>query len=564
MKKTPDLLEKPIICYYDGHDANITVYEIEKKKFTIIEFERLSGIKHHPTKYFAKRHNTKWLQHALDFLEKNHGIKNDYSLFFYKSYMYSRQTKMKRHFDRTASTTDTSIVNCLEHLPSIALHHDAHAYSAIAQSPSHFNNCCVLSWDNGGDDENNVFYEVKNSRIVSRSINSPWCARMYTIGGQYVSSIDASTEDIDVAGKLMGFSAYGEITERTEELIYQLKYHAGLDESHPWPYKRDWFRQRELRYREWIAKQYPYITLRHDTEDSIRLNEEDEKEFAYALQHFFDDCLIHFVTERLDTIRKNGNKLIITGGCALNVLSNERVKRLFPDIEIFVPPNPHDGGLTMGIIAKHLYENAFIDQHRFDVTYSGATLMDPEYLQTLKHRETSISEMSSLLKQGKIIGLVQGGSEVGPRALGNRSILCDPSYPDMKDILNKKVKFREWYRPFAPVCRLDDAEKFCYTTSYKYYNYMSFVVDILPEYEEQLSAVTHVDGTARLQTVARENNALLYDLLTEFDGVLLNTSFNVQGKPILNSIKDANHVLQNTGLDAFVVLQDDKLYIVEK
>lgn len=128
----------------------------------------------------------------------------------------------------------------------------------------------------------------------------------------------------------------------------------------------------------------------------------------------------------------------------------------------------------------------------------------------------------------------------------------------MKDILNAKVKHREWYRPFAPVVRLEDVNK--YFQWDKESRWMSFCPQVKEEWKEKLSAITHVDGTARVQTVTKEQNPWLYDLLTEFEketgvGVLLNTSFNVDGKPILSTVQDAFTILEKTQLDSLIIEQ---------
>ena len=181
-----------------------------------------------------------------------------------------------------------------------------------------------------------------------------------------------------------------------------------------------------------------------------------------------------------------------------------------------------------------------------------------------KYSATKVNkrDIAQLLKDGKILGLVYGDSEVGPRALGNRSIVCDPNIADMKDILNSKVKFREWYRPFAPFCKKEDAHKYFDSPNFENLEYMSYAprvkVDTLP-------SITHVDGTARLQTVTEESHKEFYELLTEFGkisdtNVLLNTSFNIRGYPILSSIKDALYALNNTQMD-YVVIDD---YLFEK
>ena len=180
-----------------------------------------------------------------------------------------------------------------------------------------------------------------------------------------------------------------------------------------------------------------------------------------------------------------------------------------------------------------------------------------EFIKEYDAKKITKKDIAKLIKDGKIIGLVYGDSEVGPRALGNRSIVCDPNIPDMKDILNSKVKFREWYRPFAPFCKKEDAHKYFDSPNFDNLEYMSYAprvkVDTLP-------SITHVDGTARLQTVTEESHSHFYELLTEFGklsdtNVLLNTSFNIRGYPILSTIEDALYALENTEMD-YVVIED--------
>ena len=204
-----------------------------------------------------------------------------------------------------------------------------------------------------------------------------------------------------------------------------------------------------------------------------------------------------------------------------------------------------------------------------DLTYSGIPIIDKNTLMMICENQYNVkpTDTNTILNDlilGKIIGVVKGNSEHGPRALGNRSIICDPSHPEMKDILNAKVKNREWYRPFAPVCRLEDVSKYFNFSGES--RWMSFCPEVRDEWKEKLTSITHVDGTARVQTVTKEQNEWLYDLLTEFEkltgvGVLLNTSFNVNGKPILSTYKDALHVFKNTQMDRLIL---ENYYIINK
>jgi carbamoyltransferase len=200
----------------------------------------------------------------------------------------------------------------------------------------------------------------------------------------------------------------------------------------------------------------------------------------------------------------------------------------------------------------------------YDSTYSGTGLLDIDTLPmkiqgvgfSMKSRKLNIENLAKDIESGKIVGVARGNAEHGPRALGNRSIICNPAIADMKDVLNAKVKHREWYRPFAPVVRLEDVNK--YFEWNKESRWMSFCPKVKEEWKSKLAAITHVDGTARVQTVTKEQNEFIYNLLTEFEkltgvGVLLNTSFNVDGKPILSTIQDAFTILEKTELDALVI-----------
>ena len=174
--------------------------------------------------------------------------------------------------------------------------------------------------------------------------------------------------------------------------------------------------------------------------------------------------------------------------------------------------------------------------------------------------KTTKSEIAKLIKDGNIIGMVFDDSEVGPRALGNRSIVCDPNIKQMKDILNSKVKFREWYRPFAPFCKKEDAHKYFQSRNFDNLEYMSYAPRVMTEYIDKLPSITHADNTARLQLVTEDSHSHFYELLTEFGkisdtNVLLNTSFNIRGYPVLSTISDALYCLEETEMD-YVVVED--------
>jgi hydroxymethyl cephem carbamoyltransferase len=220
---------------------------------------------------------------------------------------------------------------------------------------------------------------------------------------------------------------------------------------------------------------------------------------------------------------------------------------------VFVPPCPNDSGLAIGAAAEALRlctGDAYID---WDV-YGGLEFEpdvhpDPDAWLRRPVRDTDVADA---LADGRIFGWAQGRAEIGPRALGNRSLLADPSSPRTRDRLNE-IKQREGYRPIAPVCRVEDLGKY-FDSDFEdpYMLYFRMVTS------DRLGAVTHVDGTARCQTVSRESNRRLHELLSAVAdrtgvGVLCNTSLNFKGLGFINKTSDLVKYADATGLDDFVV-----------
>jgi carbamoyltransferase len=240
------------------------------------------------------------------------------------------------------------------------------------------------------------------------------------------------------------------------------------------------------------------------------------------------------------------NKTVIySGGCALNVDWNRRLLDLGYKVDI--QPHVYDGGLSIGCL-------------RYGLHILGIEMQIPEnfpYVQddTAPEQRPStnvINKVADLLAQGKIVAWYQGNGELGPRALGNRSILMNPTIKNGKDILNAKVKRREWFRPFGASIKEDKClEHF----DLNYNPYMLFTSNVL---NKDLHAVTHVDGTCRHQTVNSDQNEDFYSLLDSFETktglpVLLNTSLNLGGKPIASNPQEAIELLNTTELDAVCI-----------
>jgi carbamoyltransferase len=262
---------------------------------------------------------------------------------------------------------------------------------------------------------------------------------------------------------------------------------------------------------------------------------------------------------------KTGERhLVLSGGVALNSVMNGRILREAGFDDIYVMPGAGDNGTAIG--AAHYVWNAVLDQPKRDVhddPYLGTEYSNDDLRKVLQeckleseYREDITGATAELLAQGNIVAWFQGKMEVGPRALGNRSILADPSPDWMKDRINAQVKHREAYRPFAPSVPVEHANDYFDMKGES--PFMLKVCDVLPEKRGEVPAITHVDGTARVQTVNRNTNPRYHELINEFGErtgvpVILNTSFNIMGQPIIESPLDAIRCFYSTGLDALVL-----------
>ena len=290
---------------------------------------------------------------------------------------------------------------------------------------------------------------------------------------------------------------------------------------------------------------------------------EREFDIAASVQKVCEEIVLRMV--RYIHHETGLTNLCMAGGVALNCVANGRVIRETPMKDLFVQPAAGDAGGAVGV-AHYLY-NTLEKKPRgrpWAHAYLGPEYRDEEIAQYLEangipHRRLPraelLAETARLIADGNVIGWFQGRMEFGPRALGGRSILADPRDPKMRDTLNVKIKFREGFRPFAPSVLEDKAAEWfdidCESP------YMLLVAQVR-EGKRAIPSVTHVDNSARLQTVTREQNALYYDLIAEFEKItgvpiIINTSFNVRGEPIVCTPHDAYLCFMRTNMDHLVL-----------
>ncbi len=286
------------------------------------------------------------------------------------------------------------------------------------------------------------------------------------------------------------------------------------------------------------------------------------KNIAYAVQHACETAMENVV--RLAIEKTRCRNVCLAGGVALNSKANRKIAACGMVNELFVQPAATDDGVALGAaLAPYLDNNGKLPNKAMRHGYWGPSFEDKAIetaLRTYKLRYAKLADpagaAAELLKQGKILGWFQGCMEFGPRALGSRSILADPRDPEMNSKVNNAVKCREWWRPFAPSLKRERASE--YLESATDSPFMILTAQVRPEKRSVIPAVTHVDGSARPQTVEKEINQLYWRLIDEFEKrtgvpVLMNTSFNLRGEAIVHTPTDAIRTFFSSGMDALVI-----------
>ena len=276
---------------------------------------------------------------------------------------------------------------------------------------------------------------------------------------------------------------------------------------------------------------------------------EIEADLAWQIQNDTQEEVAKLIEK---SIELTGNKQICcSGGYFLNCVTNYYLTKRFPNIKFHFEPISHDGGTAIGAAyVGWVQHKQTILIPKQTTVYYGPQYTTKEYSKTLEnyndmfkqHRITP-EQVAKLISERNIVTIFQGRSEAGPRALGNRSILYDPTDPNGKDFVNK-VKNREWFRPFAGSVLKENAHEWFDMAGLEESPFMMYAMDVWPDKQEKIKAITHVDGTCRIQTVTEEQNPHYYKLIQEFKKItgvpiLFNTSFNLAGDPLVETIEDA-------------------------
>jgi len=461
-------------------------------------------------------------------------------------------------------------------------HHLSHASLSYFTSP--FSESLILSYDGIGNDGKTVFFKANGNKIEYLS-NIPLALGQSYNNLGYIIGIKPEIDGTS-SGKTMGLTSYGQVMEkwlpyaRTYVKKYKKLPSAKLNalQAHGLGHRINDIGLRDIEElkKYLVQRQYPFeiknisdklkLFFGIIKQDELRLPGPKEKvsqDLAATVQQAWTDEVMNLIKDN----KGSNENFCVVGGCALNGTTNYEIDKsgLFKQTHFI--PNPSDCGLAGGAALYVFYSilnNTFSGNKKYYSPYLGSKPYDIDDLNDFKknypHKEIRQEDLpkvlAKLVSKDLIVGFINGRYEIGPRALGNRSILCNPLNRDMRDILNNKVKHREWYRPFAPMVTEEDSEK--YFTNPRPIPYMSVICDTKEEYRDKLPSITHVDGSARIQTINPSQHPVIYKALKEFEKIsgmpiFLNTSFNPAGEPILNFCKIGLEMLDSTDMDLIII-----------
>ena len=431
-------------------------------------------------------------------------------------------------------------------------HHQTHAASAFFVSP--FDSAAVLTWDGTGEDTTTLFCKGKGNKIeVLKRIKLPHSL------GQFYSAVTNYIGFDMFAGdewKVMGLAAYGK------------------------PKHYDFFREKVLTTNGDSGFKFNIDVLDHHLAKHYKFPDAIVKELgpgrkkgeeltehhwdiASSAQKALEDTAIHLV-KQIQQMTGEEN-LCLAGGVAFNSVMNGRIFHETPFKNYYVQPAAGDAGCSLGA-ALYVWHQKLGNPRGFEMkhAYWGPGFTNEQCREALDEAgvpyetlpdDELLPKLAKLISEGAIVGWFNGRMELGPRALGARSFLADPRRADMREILNHKVKLREWFRPLAPSMQEEHGKEVFGVEHHD--PFMITVIEVAEEYKSKIPAVVHVDGTARPQMVSRETNPRYWNLINEFKKLtgipmLLNTSFNVQ-EPIVCTPRDAINTFSNSNFDVLVL-----------
>jgi carbamoyltransferase len=407
-------------------------------------------------------------------------------------------------------------------------HLDCHASFCYL---TNFEDALVLAMDGGGDHRiplhkaNCLVYHYQNKKL--NLIGSPFNQGFDGFDGKLWAIVAYKLfNDVNAAGKVMGLAAYGEFSEKYQEVLLSRKFaHLG------WVFDK-----------ESLDRLCTYLDVKTPDEAAS---------LAFTLQKIYTENLI----STMRNYRPYSENIVLTGGCALNVITNTELGKSLGYKNVYVPSCPGDEGQSLGALLHY-----FVSQNKtiptINLPYLGRGI------QNCHISDSTYKKLTELMLKGKVVAWHMGRSEIGPRALGHRSLLAIPTTMELKTIVSEKIKRREWFRPVAPIVLEEYASEwfdFQYSSPY-----MSFAAKAKSKTKDLAPAIVHADGTSRIQTLSQANNPELHELISriyEMNGIpiLMNTSLNCAGLPICDIEQHSQDFFVSTAVD--ILNLNGKIYI---
>lgn len=529
-----------ISAYY--HDSSACLFKDDKLLFACEE-EKFTGIKHDSS--FPKK--------TIEYIFKHYNLtKDDIEAVCYYENPKLRFKRKKSFF--TSLETNLKVWWNLRKI-SKNIHYTPHHISHMAYSylSSNFDKSVIVSIDGVGETTTISFGKgINGSYHKIKDIDYPHSL------GLFYSAMTAFLGFKPNEGeyKVMGLAAYGnpkKYRQKVKGLINfdNLRLTCNL-KCFNWNRSKDMMFTHELVEHLGLENRLPKDPITND-----------HKDLAASIQERYEELFFEIIKDAKAFYYSDN--LCIGGGCAYNGCANGKVVENGIFKKLWVPPAPSDAGSCIGSCLDYLVKVKNLKVRVPSTPFLGPSYDDNEILSVInkygnkvfyrKHtKEKLLTRTAHYLNLGLVVGWFQDRIEFGARALGNRSILANPTLPKMQEKINKVIKKREGFRPFAPMVVFEQQDKFF--ESKEFIPYMNQVVRVKPEYREKLPAVTHVDGTARVQSVNPYNP--IYPLLKEFEEqsgypILLNTSFNVKDKTMVLTPEDAILTFLDTAMDILVI-----------
>ena len=553
------MIQLGISCYY--HDSSVSLVK-DGKVVLAVEEERFSGIKHDSS--FPEK-SIKWIMQ-----ESNISFEDVEEVCFYEKPL------IKTHRIVTTCLKNLQIVDAFKFAfkgvrqynelrkrlkwmfskaqIKFTSHHDSHIGYSYLTSP--YREAAILSIDGVGEWDTTVLaYGNGNSWETLETTKFPHSLGM--LYSTFTAFLGFKPNEGEY--KVMGLAPYGNpktFSHKFREIIY--------------PSKKGGYTL-NMKMFQYDKSDEVMFTSELSTHLGIlpRLPEEEitqqHKDLAAAVQFIYE---MYFFRLLKDLHRKTKcDNLVLGGGCSYNGTANGKISKKTGFKNVWIPNAPSDAGSSIGACLISYYNSTH--PHRIDNTnpYLGPKYLSDVVKKELQHYNKKliynklsddeiISVVADAISNGKVVAWFEGRLEFGARALGHRSILADPTNGEMKSRINKIVKKREGFRPFAPIVKLEDVST--YFEWDKSVPYMNQIVGVKKEYRNMLPAITHVDGTARIQTLNREDCVRIYDLLTELEKqneypIVLNTSFNIKDQTMIRDPKTAIDTFLEVELDMLVI-----------